>query len=476
MIWQTRGGSTCDPQAYSFTYDAMDRLKSAQYAERDANQQWSLNVDRYSLENIAYDHNGNITSLQRKGVNSYNTVNGTFGYGMMDNLSYTYRGNRLIRVEDQVVDNLPVEVEQFRDRTKTFKVYNFASHEYQYDANGNVKTDYNKGISVVYNSFNKPAQVNFTDPNDNRFGKKITYVYMGDGTKIRQEVRKANGQVEKRTDYVGGFQYETQANANGNLGSRQLLFFAHDEGRIRLSGNNLQFEYYLKDHLGNTRVTFGDPDGNGIADPLQEDHYYPFGMKQSAAGSLQASPANQYRYNGKEYQDELSLGWYDYGFRWFSADIARFVSVDPLAEDFYSLTTFQYASNSPIYMIDLDGLEGIPANEVNSEDITSVAETTTESMKEKYGNTQAVCNFGVRTAVEEITGSKSLFPESSGGQVKGNGQANTIGTSLANGEIDDFEEIEDVDYETMQNQVNDGSVIVGVFNSAEEGGGGHIVM
>ncbi|MEL6590414.1 MAG: DUF6443 domain-containing protein [Bacteroidota bacterium] len=476
IIWQTKGGVTCDPQAYSFTYDAMDRLKSAQYAERDANQQWTQNVDHYSLESISYDQNGNILSLQRKGVNNYNAASGTFGFGMMDNLTYTYRGNRLIRVEDQVIDNLPIEVEQFRDRTKVFKSYNFSTHEYQYDANGNVRTDFNKGISVIYNSFNKPSQVSYTDPNDSRFGKQIHYVYTGDGTKIRQEVRKSNGQVEKRTDYVGGFQYETQVNTNASLGSRELMFFAHDEGRVRVSGNSLQLEYYIKDHLGNTRLTFGDPDGNGIADPLQEDHYYPFGMKHSAAGSVQASPANQYRYNGKEYQDELSLGWYDYGFRWYSADIARFVSVDPLAEDFYFLTTFQYASNSPIYMIDLDGLEGIPANEVKSEDITSVAETTTESMKEKYGNTQAVCNFGVRTAVETITGSKSLFPESSGGQVKGNGQANTIGTSLANGEVQDFKEIDEVDYEAMQDQVNEGSVIIGVFNSANDGSGGHIVM
>lgn len=41
-------------------------------------------------------------------------------------------------------------------------------------------------------------------------------------------------------------------------------------------------------------------------------------------------------------------------------DVARFVSVDPLAEDFKALTTYQYASNSPIVMIDLDGLEGVP--------------------------------------------------------------------------------------------------------------------
>ena len=66
---------------------------------------------------------------------------------------------------------------------------------------------------------------------------------------------------------------------------------------------------------------------------------------------------NRYRYNGKELQDELGLNWYDYDFRWYDPAVGRFVSVDPLAEDFAQLTTYQYASNSPIAGIDLDGLE-----------------------------------------------------------------------------------------------------------------------
>jgi len=54
---------------------------------------------------------------------------------------------------------------------------------------------------------------------------------------------------------------------------------------------------------------------------------------------------------------EFNLGLYDYGFRWYDPAIARFVSVDPLAEKFPYLTTYQYASNTPIQAVDLDGLE-----------------------------------------------------------------------------------------------------------------------
>lgn len=47
------------------------------------------------------------------------------------------------------------------------------------------------------------------------------------------------------TDYSGGFIYENNA----------LQHFAHEEGRVRKSGANLVYDYYIKDHLGNTRMT-----------------------------------------------------------------------------------------------------------------------------------------------------------------------------------------------------------------------------
>ncbi|MEM9934036.1 MAG: RHS repeat-associated core domain-containing protein, partial [Bacteroidota bacterium] len=91
-------------------------------------------------------------------------------------------------------------------------------------------------------------------------------------------------------------------------------------------------------------------------DILQEEHYYPFGLSMAPLSFQQGTP-NRYRYNGKELHSELGLGWYDYGFRWYDPAVARFVSVDPLAEKFPELTTYQYAGNTPIWATDLDGLE-----------------------------------------------------------------------------------------------------------------------
>ena len=67
-----------------------------------------------------------------------------------------------------------------------------------------------------------------------------------------------------------------------------------------------------------------------------------------------------YGFNGKE-KDPEGLGGggstYDYGFRIYNPALAKFLSVDPLTNDYPELTPFQFASNNPIRFIDLDGLE-----------------------------------------------------------------------------------------------------------------------
>ena len=71
---------------------------------------------------------------------------------------------------------------------------------------------------------------------------------------------------------------------------------------------------------------------------------------------------NKYRFgfNGKEKDDEGMGGGgstYDYGFRIYNPQIAKFLSVDPLSPKFPFYTPYQFAGNMPIWAIDLDGLE-----------------------------------------------------------------------------------------------------------------------
>ncbi|MEM6644515.1 MAG: RHS repeat-associated core domain-containing protein, partial [Bacteroidota bacterium] len=85
---------------------------------------------------------------------------------------------------------------------------------------------------------------------------------------------------------------------------------------------------------------------------------YPFGM-QMPGRTLSAS-SYRYGFNGKEKDSNGEWGsqtHYDYGFRIYNPQIAKFLSVDPLMTEYPFYTPYQFASNSPILAVDIDGLE-----------------------------------------------------------------------------------------------------------------------
>jgi RHS repeat-associated protein len=90
---------------------------------------------------------------------------------------------------------------------------------------------------------------------------------------------------------------------------------------------------------------------------MSEAHYYPFGMSINAlsyTNPLQKI-ANKYLHNDKELQDDLGLGWYDYGARFYDAEVPRFTTIDPLVEKFSFQSPYVYAGNNPIFFIDKNG-------------------------------------------------------------------------------------------------------------------------
>ena len=142
----------------------------------------------------------------------------------------------------------------------------------------------------------------------------------------------------------------------------------HPEGRITPDGAAFRYEYNIKDHLGNTRLTFADINNNGAVDItgvattteiLTENHYYPFGMNMGYdwMNNTAISPDTKYQYNGKEYNDDFGLNWNDYGARWYDGSLGRWMSVDKMAENSKQndKSPFQYGWNNPVKNLDPDG-------------------------------------------------------------------------------------------------------------------------
>ncbi len=306
---------------YNFNYDGVNRISTAEYS----------GTGNYNTS-YGYDYNGNLLSLSREGKLSERS-----NYALIDELDYSYTGNQLKSVND--IDDSDHQNNGFSDNGS------FSSLEYTYDNNGNMISDLNKHLTISqYNYLNLPQQLNINTDGTN----EINYLYDAAGIKLRKQTLIDNA-VEKTLDYIGNFVYE----------DLELRYILSNEGRIMVNSNrNYEYQYFLKDHLGNTRVTFNENE-----DIIQEDAYYPFGMQMNGlCYETGLDYKNKYLYNGKELQEEFGLEWYDYGARFYDAQLGRFPSVDPIIENFPYLTPYNYASNNPVTLIDLWGLQGISPN------------------------------------------------------------------------------------------------------------------
>jgi RHS repeat-associated protein len=87
---------------------------------------------------------------------------------------------------------------------------------------------------------------------------------------------------------------------------------------------------------------------------LQTNDYYPFGL---VFNSYQREGAieNQYLFAGKERQDELEIGWLDFGARMYQPEIARWNGIDASSENYVNQCPYHYAGNNPVKFVDFDG-------------------------------------------------------------------------------------------------------------------------
>ena len=300
---------------YNFIYDGMDRLKSATYSGAMPSQ-----ANQYNEEVTKYDKNGNILGLKRNGKTR------TGSYGLIDDLTFTLNGNQLTAVNDAATATAYPGASDFKDGAKL-------AVEYAYDANGNLTKDLNKNITdIKYNCLNLPNRIIFAD------GSTISYLYSADGTKLRTTHK--IGEITTTTDYCG----------NVILENNRAVKLLTEEGYISL--NDDKYHYYQKDHQGNIRVVV-DQSGN----TEEVNNYYPFGGIFESTGNVQP-----YKYNGKELDTEKGLNWYDYGARQYDAVLGRWNTVDPMAEKYYSTSSYAYCENNPVKFIDPDGKKKVIYN------------------------------------------------------------------------------------------------------------------
>ena len=323
--WSTKGDLQ---RGYSFTYDMLNRLTNASYGDGAS---LGNNLNYFSESATEYDDNGNIKKLNRK----FNNV-------LVDDLTYTYdpaSPNQLKQINDAGTAN--TNVDDYPGDGKLSSIYT-------YDGNGNMNFDGGRNTSLAYHpSLNLIKYVDFGSSN------LIYYYYSSEGNKLVKHVQA--GSTNTYTHYIGNVVYE----------KGKLSYIITEEGRLVAigDGTDRKFvnEYTIKDHLGNSRVAFMGSSLGGAIDLVQTTNYYPFGMvmNQSNSNSDPSYQKNKYLYNGKELQNETLngtfFGFLDYGKRFYDPQIARWTTIDPLAEQYRRWSPYNYCMNNPIKFTDPDG-------------------------------------------------------------------------------------------------------------------------
>jgi RHS repeat-associated protein len=270
--WQTAGDK--EERTFGYGYDGANRFMKADFKQNFGGNWQTNNGSSFTIDfsvkmgadgntiGDAYDGNGNILRMQQWGLKLNQSP-------LVDDLNYRYTDNqnRLKNVADAVNDANTV-LGDFKTSTNHPDAANTSTSrsDYAYDRNGNLIKDLNKDLGnagnngVSYNPYaGLPYKIVKYDPaiGGEGIASKTEYIYDASGMLHQKRLTKtaANGTSKiTATDYLGGYIYEN------NL----LQFAGQEEGRIRFAPlwgatvPEIRFDYYIKDHLSNTRAILSD--------------------------------------------------------------------------------------------------------------------------------------------------------------------------------------------------------------------------
>jgi len=344
---------------YTYSYDGLNRLVFANHTDYG-----NPDNDAVFSESSSYDKNGNIQLLARGGW-TYDIPNMVMGVkNNIDELSLSYSGNQLKKVTDGNNTALypPIGNNDFHDKESAS-----VPVEYNYDSNGNMTADYNKGIALIkYNLLNLPEKIYFMN------GNKIEYMYDAAGVKHKAKYTTALNPLQVP---LGGSMELLPSNV---LRKDSVEYFADyvytnrvidkirtPTGYIQTGGvynnwDNWKYRYFLTDHQGNTRRTLTSDylknHSTTVYTASGQIDYYPSGLEITPLAGTN-SGTNPYLYSGKEIDRMHGLNEYDFSARWQDPAVPGFTTSDPLVENHPWESPYMYCGGNPVNRVDPTGLD-----------------------------------------------------------------------------------------------------------------------
>jgi len=210
------------------------------------------------------------------------------------------------------------------------------SSGYGYDTAGNMTLE-PPGTTLVYDAENHLTSA-----------AGVTYTYDGDGKRVEKSSGKIywygiDGNVLDETDLTG---------STTNSSFAEYIFLEGARIGRRDASNNVI--YYFADHLGTSRVNAEVLSGQNTATLCYDADFYPFGGERPYTDTC----TQNYKFTGKERDSESGLD--NFGFRYLTSSMGRFMSPDSIANDWelanpQTWNRYAYARNNPLIYVDPDG-------------------------------------------------------------------------------------------------------------------------
>ncbi len=337
----------------AFTYDAIGRRASmtvngqtpVTYAYDSASRLTQVAQGNQAVL-MAYDAAGRRTSLAypngTTATYSYDAasrVTGIFhakGATTFEAISYSYdaAGNRTAAIRSSnPATSLPLSLQAGYDAANEQVRFNSSTPNMTYDANGNLtsRTDASGTTTYTWDARNRLTKVD--GPN-----LSASFVYDALNRRISKTI---NGVT---TQYLYDRKNVVQEISNGAVTASYLRSLRIDEPFARINAVTNVMEFYHHDALGSTLLL---TDHTGATKTTYT--YTPFG-ETTVTGLASTNP---YQYAGRENDN---IGLYHYRLRYYSPELHRFISEDPLGL-LGGVNMYAYVRNTPTRFIDPFGLD-----------------------------------------------------------------------------------------------------------------------
>jgi RHS repeat-associated protein len=317
-------------KAYTYNYDRNNWLKEATFGTTN-NTAAITPSSAYAENNLAYDANGNIKTLQRTSDTG----------AVTDRLVYNYTNtgkNQLNSVTEQAaVTPDPNDIE------------NQAPNNYIYDAIGQMTSNVKENLTYIYNTQGLVTEVR-------KAGNPVVkFFYNERGQRVKKESYSTTAPLTREyyvLDIAGNtmaIYRETTGIANTITQTELPIYGLSRLGVYNRTGTatNDYMTYQITDHLGNVRAIIKKIVNDTTVLIASYADYYPFGEQLPGRNSMSGY---RYAFQGQELDGETGMEAFQ--LRLWDGRIGRWLSPDPYG---------QYASpylgmgNNPIGMIDPDG-------------------------------------------------------------------------------------------------------------------------